>query len=38
MYPFLDEMNMWSLVEKNPKEIGVLEKHNINQRLESCKN
>jgi hypothetical protein len=28
MYPFLDEMNMWSLVEKNPKEIGVLEKHN----------
>jgi hypothetical protein len=28
MYQFLDEMDMWSLVEKNPKEIGVLEKHN----------
>jgi hypothetical protein len=26
MYQFLDEM--WSLVEKNPKETGVLEKHN----------
>jgi hypothetical protein len=29
MYQFLDEMDMWSLVEKNSKEIGVLEKHNI---------
>jgi hypothetical protein len=28
MYQFLDEQDMWSLVEKNPKEIGVLEKHN----------
>jgi hypothetical protein len=28
MYQFLDEMDMWSLVEKNPKEAGVLEKHN----------
>jgi hypothetical protein len=28
MYQFLDEMDMWSLVEKNPKETGVLEKHN----------
>jgi hypothetical protein len=27
MYQFLDEMNMWSFVEKNPKEMGVLEKH-----------
>jgi hypothetical protein len=25
MYQFLDEMDKWSLVEKNPKEIGVLE-------------
>jgi hypothetical protein len=24
----LDEMEIWSLVEKNPKEMGVLEKHN----------
>jgi hypothetical protein len=28
MYQFLDEMDMWSLLEKNPKETGVLEKHN----------
>jgi hypothetical protein len=27
MYQFLDEQDMWSLVEKNPKETGVLEKH-----------
>jgi hypothetical protein len=29
MHHFLDEQDMWSLVEKNPKEIGVLEKHSI---------
>jgi hypothetical protein len=28
MYKFLFEMDMWSLVEKNPKQMGVLEKHN----------
>jgi hypothetical protein len=28
MYQFLDEQDMWSLVEKIPKETGVLEKHN----------
>jgi hypothetical protein len=28
MYQFLDEHDMWSLVEKNPKETRVLEKHN----------
>jgi hypothetical protein len=28
MYQFLDEHDMWSLVEKNPKEAGVLEKQN----------
>jgi hypothetical protein len=28
MYQFLDEHDMWSLVEKNPKETGVLEKYN----------
>jgi hypothetical protein len=28
MYQFLDEMDMWSLVEKNPIETGVLDKHN----------
>jgi hypothetical protein len=28
MYQFLDEMDMWRLVEKNPKETRVLEKHN----------
>ena len=28
MYQFLNEMDMWSLVEKNPKEMEVLEKHN----------
>jgi hypothetical protein len=27
MYQFLDEQDMWSLVEKNLKETGVLEKH-----------
>jgi hypothetical protein len=27
MYQFLDEMDMWSLVEKNSKETEVLEKH-----------
>jgi hypothetical protein len=27
MCQFLDEHDMWSLVEKNPKEKGVLEKH-----------
>jgi hypothetical protein len=25
MYQFLNEMDMWSLVEKNPKEMGELE-------------
>jgi hypothetical protein len=33
MYRFLDEMDMWSLVEKNPKETGVLEKHNTKVNL-----
>jgi hypothetical protein len=28
MYQFLDEQNIRSLVEKIPKETGVLEKHN----------
>jgi hypothetical protein len=28
MYQFIDEQEMWSLVEKNPKEAGVLGKHN----------
>jgi hypothetical protein len=28
MYQFLDEQDMQSLVEKDPKETGVLEKHN----------
>jgi hypothetical protein len=28
MYQFLDEQDIWSLVEKNPKETRVLEKHN----------
>jgi hypothetical protein len=27
MYQFLVEHDMWGLVEKNPKETGVLEKH-----------
>jgi hypothetical protein len=27
MYQILDEQDMWSLVEKNPKKKGVLEKH-----------
>jgi hypothetical protein len=26
--PILDEIDMWSLVEKNPKKTGMLEKHN----------
>jgi hypothetical protein len=33
MYQFLDEMDMWSLIEKNPKEIGVLEKHNTKDKF-----
>jgi hypothetical protein len=28
MYQFLNEHDMWSLVEKNPKEMRVLKKHN----------
>jgi hypothetical protein len=28
MYQFLDEQDMWSLVEKNTKDTGVLEKQN----------
>jgi hypothetical protein len=28
MYLLLDELDMWNLVEKNPKDMGVLEKHN----------
>jgi hypothetical protein len=28
MYQFLDEQDMWSLVEKNPKETQVFEKQN----------
>jgi hypothetical protein len=28
MYQFLDEQDMGNLVEKNPKETGVLEKYN----------
>jgi hypothetical protein len=28
MYQFLDEQDMSSSVEKNPREIGMLEKHN----------
>jgi hypothetical protein len=27
MYQFLDEHDMWSIVEKNPKDMEVLEKH-----------
>jgi hypothetical protein len=26
--PILDEQDMWNLVEKNPKEMEGLEKHN----------
>jgi hypothetical protein len=29
MHQFLDEHDIMSLVEKNPKQMGVLEKHNI---------
>jgi hypothetical protein len=28
MYQFVDEQDMWSLVEKKSKETGVLKKHN----------
>jgi hypothetical protein len=35
MYQFLDEQDMWSLVEKNPKETGVLEKHNTKVSFEN---
>jgi hypothetical protein len=38
MYQFLDEQDMWSLVEKNPKEMGVLEKHNATVSLRINKN
>jgi hypothetical protein len=31
--PILDEMDMWSLVEKNPKETRVVEKHNTKASL-----
>jgi hypothetical protein len=31
--PILDEMDMWSLVGKNPKETWVLEKHNTKASL-----
>jgi hypothetical protein len=27
MHQFLDEQDMWNLVEKNPKETGMLEKY-----------
>jgi hypothetical protein len=33
MYQFLDEQDMWSSVEKNPKKTGVLEKHNTKEGL-----
>jgi hypothetical protein len=33
MYQFLDEHDMWSLVEKNPKETRVLEKQNTKVNL-----
>jgi hypothetical protein len=35
MYQLLNEMDMWSLVEKNPKETGMFEKHNTKVSL--CK-
>jgi hypothetical protein len=38
MYQFLDEHDMWSLVEKNPKQMGVLEKHNIEVIFKNNKN
>jgi hypothetical protein len=38
IYQFLDEQDMWSLVEKNPKETGVLEKHNTKVSLWELKN
>jgi hypothetical protein len=37
MYQFLDEHGMWSLVKKNPKEMGVLEKHNTKVIYENYK-
>jgi hypothetical protein len=33
MYQFLDEMDMWNSVEKNPKEMVVLGKHNTKVNL-----
>jgi hypothetical protein len=33
MYQFLNEMDMWSLVGKNPKEMWMLEKHSTKVRL-----
>jgi hypothetical protein len=33
MCQFLDEQDKWSLIEKNPKEMGVLEKHNTKVNL-----
>ena len=38
MFQILDEMDMWSLVEKNPKDTGVLEKHNTKVSLWKKKN
>jgi hypothetical protein len=35
MYKFLDEHDMWSLVEKYPKETRVLEKHNTREVYEN---
>jgi hypothetical protein len=37
MDQFLDEMDMWSLVEKNPRETGMLEKHNTKVSLKKVK-
>jgi hypothetical protein len=37
MYQFSDEQDMWSLVGKNPKETGVLEKHNTKVSLKIVK-
>jgi hypothetical protein len=38
MYQFLNEHDMWSLVEKNPKkETRVLEKHNTKVSLREKK-
>jgi hypothetical protein len=38
MHQFLDEMDTWSLVEKNPKETMVLEKHYTKVSLWELKN